>query len=90
MTTTRSASLPTVPGWIGLVLHVAVGAFPYAASGLLAPAGGVALLAAVWLGLAVLAVRLRRSRWALAVPPAALALWPAVMLIGDQLLGWTA
>jgi hypothetical protein len=88
--TRRRPQPPTLAGWAALAVHAGVGVFPYSASGLLAPGGGVLTLGLIWLALAALAVRLRRSWWALAVPPGALAAWAAVMLLGDRLLGWTA
>jgi hypothetical protein len=77
-------------GWLALVLHVLVG-YPYLVSGLVAPAYGVAVLIAIWTGLLVLLLRLRSGRplLALLVPPAALAVWYAVLALGGSLLGWS-
>jgi len=78
-------------GWLALLLHVLVG-FPYLVSGLVAPGYGVAGLMGIWIGLLVLLLRLRPTRplLALLVPPAALAIWNAVIGLGGSLLGWTA
>jgi hypothetical protein len=81
-----------VVGWAGLVGHLLVGAFPYAVSGLVAPMLGVALLWAVWVGLLVVAILLLRRRPALTflVPLSALALWGAIIWLGEALFDWTA
>jgi len=82
-------------GWLALLLHVLVG-FPYLVSGLVAPGYGVIALMGIWIGLLVLLLRMRSTRplLALLVPPAALAIWYAVLalggsLLGGSLLGWT-
>lgn len=64
----------------------------YSVSGLVAPPWAVVLLLIVWLVLAVVAVRVHRRRgaWSLLVPVAAVALWFAVLGLGDAVLGWTA
>jgi hypothetical protein len=79
-------------GWGGILLHVAVGVFPYSASGLLAPWYGIVLLWACWAALLVAALRLRPRRplWVPAVPVAAIVLWWPVLSLGENLLGWTA
>ena len=79
-------------GWLAVALHVAVGLFPYMASGLMAPPEGLVVLALIWIGLFVVVWRWRPNPavWLLAVPIAALALWFAVMSLGDAVLGWTA
>ena len=80
---------------VGVVLHLAVGVVPYAASGLVVPVWAFVTLYAGWLGLAVLLVRLlrgphRRPRLAPLVPVAALAFWFAFVSAGGALLDWTA
>jgi hypothetical protein len=77
--------------WAGLVLLGVVGWF-YLSSGLVAPAWAVVLLLAVWVGLLVLAMRLWRSRpWAvLVIPFVAVLIWVVALLLGQELLGWTA
>jgi hypothetical protein len=81
---------------VAVVLHVVVGVFPYAASGLLAPLWGIVLLYGVWLALAVVLVRLlrpgprRRPMVAPVVPFVALAAWFAVLSLGEALFDWTA
>ena len=80
---------------VGVVLHLAVGVFPYAASGLVVPLWGIAVLYGCWLGLAAVLVRLlrgegRRPMLAPVVPLVALAVWFAVVNLGGVLFGWTA
>ena len=80
---------------VGVALHLAVGVFPYAASGLLVPIWGIVVLYALWLGLAFVLVRLlrgeaRRPMLAPLVPVAALAVWFAVVTAGEAIFGWTA
>ena len=79
----------------GVVLHVAVGVFPYAASGLLVPAWGIVVLYAFWLALAVVLIRLvrgedRRPMLAPVVPVVALGGWFTFVSLGGALLDWTA
>ena len=79
----------------GVVLHLAVGVFPYAASGLVTPVWGYVVLYACWIALAVVLVRLlrgpsRRPLLAPAVPLVALAWWFAFVSAGGAFLGWTA
>ena len=77
---------------IGLILYGAIGLFPYASSGLLAPVWGIAVLYAGWLLGLWLTIRLfrLRSAWALAMPGAALAWWWLVLAVGESVFGWTA
>lgn len=82
------------PAWqtiIALVLHALV-AFPYLLSGLAVPIHGVIFLWALWGAFLVVILRLgRRQAWlTLAVPPVALAAWYVVLLMGGEILGWTA
>ena len=81
-----------LPAWIALALHVAVGFFPYGASGLVAPPWGLVVLFALWALLLVVLVRWRPAkRWLLlVVPVAALAVWFVVVSAGEAFLGWTA
>ena len=64
----------------------------YLGSPLVAPPGGVLVLAAGWLVLLVAAIRLRRARpWlTLLVPVVSIAFWVAVLSLGELLFGWTA
>lgn len=80
-----------VLGYGGVVLQLLVGAFPYSASGLLAPPLGLAMLWTAWLVLLAVAIVLaRRGRaWALAVPAVSIAFWFATLTVGERLLGWT-
>ncbi|MEX1126297.1 MAG: hypothetical protein WEE53_11605 [Acidimicrobiia bacterium] len=77
--TTSTSTWPTgrIMGLIGLVLYLATGVFPFAASGLVAPVWGIAVLYVGWLvGLwLTIGMYRRRSGWALAMPVAALAFW---------------
>ena len=77
---------------VGLILYVATGVFPFAASGLVAPLWGIAVLYLGWIVGLWLTVRLYRSgsAWALAMPVAALAFWWVVVTIGESVFGWTA
>ena len=77
---------------VGVVLYVVTGVFPFAASGLVAPLWGIAVLYGGWLIGLWLTVRLyqRRSAWALAIPVVALAFWWLVVTLGESAFGWTA
>ncbi len=81
-----------IGGLVGLVIYIATGVFPFAASGLVAPLWGIAVLYVGWLLGLLLAIRLYRSRsaWTLAMPVAALAFWWVVITIGESAFGWTA
>lgn len=76
---------------IALVLHAVV-AFPYLLSGLAVPIHGVIFLWALWGAFLVVILRLgRRHSWlTLAVPPVAFTAWYVVLLMGGEILGWTA
>jgi len=78
--------------WVGLVLYVATGVFPYLASGLVAPLWGIAVLWVGWLlGLwLTIGLARRRSAWALAMPAVALAYWWLVITAGETYFDWTA
>lgn len=78
--------------WGGLGLHILLGAFPFAFTGLLAPPWAAAVVAVWWTFLAGIALRLqRRSPWLVPlVPAAALAGWVAFLSFGDFFLGWVA
>ncbi|WP_020573262.1 hypothetical protein [Actinopolymorpha alba] len=64
----------------------------YAASGLVAPLWAVCGLVVVWVVLVVFALRwFRRRPWAvLAMPFAGVAVWLALLQVGESFLGWTA
>jgi hypothetical protein len=66
--------------------------FLYAASGLVAPGWGVAVLMAIWLALLVLAIRwwTPHPLRLLTLPVVALAIWFALVTAGGAWLGWTA
>ncbi len=78
-------------GWLALALHAVVGLL-YLVSGLVAPMYGVAGLWLLWTALLAVLLRLRLTRpvWALAVPVGAVALWYAVLYVGETAWGWTA
>ena len=92
--TERLTTAEKVLATSGIVLHLAVGVFPYAASGLLAPLWGIAVLYAGWVALLVAAIQMirgrRRVRFVALLPVAALVFWFAVLTFGDLALGWTA
>jgi len=79
-------------GMIGLVVYIATGVFPYAASGLVAPLWGIAVLYFGWgIGFfSTIILYRRRSAWALIMPVAALAFWWIVVSIGEAAFDWTA
>ena len=81
-----------VLGIVGLLGYVAVGFFPYLASGLMVPGPWLFILWAVWIVGLVLAWQtfLRRPAMVLLFPPAAVAFWFLYLTAGEQLLGWTA
>ena len=76
---------------IGLALHLTMGVF-VAASGLVAPPWGVAVLAAVWIATAVLSLRRwRRQMFMPLLMAAAVALaWIGLVAFGGAVLGWQA
>ena len=81
-----------LPQWIALALHILVGVFPYAASGLVAPLYGLVVLALIWLAGIIVILRWRPANaWlVLLVPVAAVALWFGVLTLGEAVFGWTA
>ena len=85
-------SIGRMAGIAAIVIYLAVGVVPYAASGLLAPAMGIVVLYAGWVIGLWITFRLfqNRSFWSLAMPPAALVYWWTVLTLGESLLGWTA
>lgn len=78
--------------WVALALHVAVGFFPYGASGLVAPPWGLGVLAVVWGALLIALLRWKPAPrwWLLVIPVVAVALWFAMITAGEVWLGWTA
>ena len=82
----------SVLGWLGIALHCTVVVFYYLMLLLIAPTYVIYLLWALWVALLALAFHLvgRRPAAAFGVPFLALALWYAVILFGEQVLGWTA
>lgn len=77
---------------IGLILYVGTGVFPFAASGLVAPLWGIAVLYFGWgFGFfSTIILYRRRSAWSLAMPVTALAFWWIVVSIGESAFNWTA
>ena len=78
--------------WVGFFLHLVVGVFPYAASGLLAPLYGIVIIYAGWFALLVLALKWwnKTPYRVLLIPVIALVWWFALLNFGDFVLGWTA
>lgn len=78
----------------GFVLHLAIGAVPFAVTGLVAPPWAVTVVLAYWATLLVVAIRLardeRRRPYVIAVPVVALIGWFAFVSFGGAVLGWTA
>ncbi len=82
-----------VAGEAGIVLHIATGIFPYAASGLLAPPWAYVVLYGIWALLLVFGIQLLRTGrkpWALLVPVASVVAWIGIISLGGAVLGWTA
>jgi hypothetical protein len=82
---------PLVVAILAAVAHLVVGYF-YLAGGLVIPMYVLLPLWVLWLVLATVLVRLAlaRSWWTPLVPVAAAALLVAVLVLGDQVLGWQA
>ena len=78
-------------GMIGMGLYLLLGVL-YLGSGLVMPYPWAFGMWALWLaGFAILARVFSRLRvWTPAVPVAGLALWVIIVLLGEQLFGWTA
>ena len=78
--------------WVGLFLHFAIAVFPYAATGLLAPLWGIAIVYLGWLALLFLAVKWWKETpyRVLLIPVLGLVWWFAWLNFGDFVLGWTA
>jgi hypothetical protein len=75
---------------VGLVLHLLVAPFFFAA-GLIVPGPVAVLLVAVWVGLLIAAVlRRRQPRFVLSVPVIDAAVWFLVVQGGSWIFGWTA
>jgi hypothetical protein len=76
---------------VGVVGHL-VALVWFAASGLVAPAWGVAVLLAVWVVLAVALWRLarRKSGWSAGIPVIDAAFWLAFVEAGSAIFDWTA
>ena len=82
---------PLVVAALAGAAHLVVG-FYYLVGGLVVPAAVLLPLWALWLVLAALLVRLtlRRSWWTAAVPVVAAAVFVLTLVVGEQVLGWTA
>ncbi len=82
---------PIVVAVLAALAHLVVGWF-YLAGGLVIPGYVLIPLWVVWLILAAVLVRLAigRSWWTAAVPVAAAVLFVAVLVVGEQVLGWQA
>jgi hypothetical protein len=79
-----------VTRWLGLAMHLSVGAFPIGWTGAFAPWWAVALVWAVWVGLLIGALRPRtRQAWSILAAPAALVSWYLIFLLSGP-LGWSS
>ena len=78
--------------WVGIGLQIAVGVFPYGASGLVAPPAGLLLLFLVWAVMLLVAWRWRPANpWAvLLIPLLSVGLWFAIISLGEAIFDWTA
>ena len=87
---------PEVPGkwaaWVGFVLHLVIGVFPFSASGLLAPLYGIAIVYIGWFVALFFILKLwnRKPYLVLLIPAIEVAWWFALMFVGDAIFGWTA
>lgn len=85
-----NARLEVLAVIVGLVLHLLVAPFFFAA-GLLVPGPVVLLQVAAWVGLLIAAIlRRRRPRFVLSVPVIDAAVWFLVVQGGSWIFGWTA
>jgi hypothetical protein len=84
-------TLVRLAGWLGIVLLLPV-LYLYVVSGLMAPMWAIVVLVACWFVLGLCAVRWvrRRPRVVRALPFVGVALWIAVISLGEAFLGWTA
>ena len=82
---------PLVVAGLAGAAHLVVG-FYYLAGGLVVPGAVLFPLWALWLVLAAGLIRLalRRSWWTAAVPVVAAAVFVLVLVVGEQVFGWTA
>lgn len=80
-----------IAAYVAIVLHVLF-LFPILTLGLVAPGWAVLLFAGLWVVGLVLAIRMLRRRpgMVILVPLVLAALVYGVLMIGDQMLGWTA
>lgn len=64
----------------------------YVSSGLVAPLWAIIVLLGIWAALAICAYRwfTRRPWVVLVLPVVAVAIWFAVLTLGEQVLGWQA
>ena len=90
-TDTARSRMTLAAAVIAGVLHLLVG-YVYLISGLAVPGYALLPLWGWWFVLTYRLLRLagRRSPWVLAVPAVAAATWFLVVLLGGELLGWTA
>jgi hypothetical protein len=94
--TSPAASTERRPGQIAVavlagLVHVVVGYF-YLAGGLLIPGAVLYPLWVLWVLLAVALVWLavKGSWWTIAIPLVAAAIFVLMLVLGDQVFGWTA
>lgn len=82
---------PLVVAGLAGVAHLGVG-FYYLVGGLVVPGAVLYPLWALWVVLAAVLVRLalRRSWWTAAVPVVAFVVLVLTVIVGEQVLGWTA
>lgn len=78
-------------GLVGIGLYLLLGVL-YVGSGLVMPYPWAFGMWALWAGGFAFLVRVfsRRRPWTPAVPATGLGLWVLIVLLGEQLFGWTA
>lgn len=91
ITDTSRAGGPLAVAAVAGLAHLVVGYF-YLAGGLVVPGAVLVPLWLVWVGLAGWLIRLaiRRSWWTAVVPVVAAVLFVAVLVLGEEVLGWRA
>ena len=78
--------------WVGFLLHLVIGVFPYGASGLLAPLYGIAIVYVGWFVALFFILKLwnRKPYLVLLIPVIDIVWWIVLMYGGELVFGWQA